>query len=140
MTKHDIIHLPIEEQPLLWAAVVWVSLQYQNETTTKKVRRPQQVYQQDDGKIIGRLIVEIRRQLGGERFDRSGIKFQTVKARVLQSRMNEGLSVEKRNFYSSVIATFFSWTYHGTPESRREIVNLIASFPPPPRNLNRNEG
>jgi hypothetical protein len=65
--------------------------------------------------------------------------FQAIKSKVLVKECEAGLSLEKRNFYSSVIATFFSWHYHGTPASRAILANLIASFPPPPKNPKRFE-
>ena len=59
--QNDHIHMPIEEQRLLWAAIVWVSLKYHGETRAAKAKRPQAVYQNGDGKVIGPLIREIRR-------------------------------------------------------------------------------
>lgn len=137
--RQDIIRMPIEEQRLLWAAIVSVSLKYHSETDATKAKRPQYTYETDDGKWIGELIKLIREKYNADQLDNRSANFQTIKARVLQQAMKDGLTLEKRNFYSSVIATFFSWFYHGTPASRAAFVNLIASFPAPPKNPNQLE-
>jgi hypothetical protein len=129
--------MPIEEQRLLWAAIVWVSLKYHSGTDAEKKKRPQCTYQADDGKVLGRLIKTIRRNYAVDQLDERSAQFQTIKAKVLQTARDDGLTLEKRNYYSSVIATFFSWLYHGTPASRATIINLVASFPPPPGNPNQ---
>ena len=132
--RQDIICLPIEEQRLLWAAIVWVTLKYHSDPPEAKTKRPQHPYQTGDGIKIGGLIKTIRRIYGADQHNGHSANFQVIKSRVLEQECKAGLSLEKRNFYSSVIATFFSWLNHGTPASRAQLVNLIASFPAPPKN------
>lgn len=134
MAEPELLSISLEEQRLLWAAIVSVSLQYHLSTADEKEKRPQQGYEPHDGKRIGNLIKEIRRQYDCDRLDRGKTpNFQAIKAKVLQQEMNAGLSLEKRNFYSSVIASFFSWRHHGTPHKRDELAAMIAALPPPPK-------
>lgn len=128
--------VPIEEQPLVWAAMALTMLRYYGDTEANKLKRPQEMYEPGDGNTIWEFITVIKRQFYPDRLNAKGggekANLQQIKAKVLQTALDRGVSPAKRNFYSSAIATYFSWKHHG--KKGNELLELLAHLPPLPPN------
>lgn len=125
--------ITLEDEKLLWASLVYVSLNYAMKKPATQAKRPMQCYEPGDGQRIWKAIREVSRRYDLDKCDEAagGRKpdFQVSKGIVLQKLMAEGLSRPKRNFYSSVISTFVSWHRYGTIEKRKEVLEIIKSLP-----------
>jgi hypothetical protein len=110
---------------ILWGAIVVVTLE------NKWTEPP---YRDGDGKKIHDLIKEVEQgYFAKQETDRKDTsKFQGAKNQVLGRHGFEG---ERRKFFSKVISTYESWMYHGTPDERKQRLDMVLSLPPAPHSV-----
>lgn len=121
-------------QELLWKSIFWVLYQYANKTATEQLERPIRGYQPDDGKVASMVIRTIRKDY----FIKMGLwksglaekpDFEHLKDVVVTSLMNErGWSMDTRNYFSSVAATYITWDAQGIAADHQLRLTEIVSY------------
>lgn len=125
---------------LLWAAVVSVSIKHAQAPDTKRKELPQARYSPEDASVLWALVADVRNEHHIQKLqERSGggkARFEVAKSMVLtQYAKHYSWSIERRNFYSSVISTYFSWSHHGIPEEAQRLIDAVRTLPSSARAL-----
>ncbi len=117
-------------QTLLWRCILWVQYEHSQKTVEQQAQRPQRCYQPDDGKRISGLIKKIKQAYYSQKMEPGSlVNFDRCKKEILNTQaLDTAWDVSTRNFYSSVISTYFSWSYHGIPQTITVQLEALASF------------
>lgn len=117
------------DQDLLWRSIVWVLFLYGQLPQEKKEKRPIRGYRTADGKRISFIIKLIKRRYAAAFGGKIEPDFKTIKESILSdSTEKHQWSIETRNFYSSVVSTYFKWSQEGISKEKQQKLDFILRY------------